>query len=57
MNVKYLLSGSLLLGLLSCRPVSESEKEMKQFLGWPEVFNRIRRPVRHCEQNYPHDSL
>jgi hypothetical protein len=33
MNIKYILTGLLLFGLLSCRPVSEAEKEMKQFLG------------------------
>jgi hypothetical protein len=33
MNIKYILTGLLLIGLLSCRPVSEAEKEMKQFLG------------------------
>ncbi|MDR2773235.1 MAG: redoxin domain-containing protein [Tannerella sp.] len=33
MKVNYILTGLLLLGLYSCRPVSETEKEMKQFLG------------------------
>ncbi|MDR0743657.1 MAG: hypothetical protein LBF05_04810 [Tannerella sp.] len=33
MNIYYLLTGLLLLGLYSCRPVSETVTEMKQFLG------------------------
>jgi hypothetical protein len=33
MNVNYILTGLLLFGFLSCRPVSEAEKEMKRFLG------------------------
>jgi hypothetical protein len=33
MKVNYLLTGLLLFGFLSCRSVSEAEKEMKRFLG------------------------
>ncbi|MDR0743815.1 MAG: redoxin domain-containing protein [Tannerella sp.] len=33
MKIYYLLTGLLLLSLHSCRPVSETEKEMKRFLG------------------------
>jgi hypothetical protein len=33
MEIKYLISGLFLFFLLSCRSVSETEKEMKQFLG------------------------